>query len=257
MLNQLISMYQFPLNLQAHRTQSEVELYSLIGLAHIAQNAMYAPPHHSVARFIQPFFSHYLPEQRGLSPHSILAYRDAIKLLLGYAADTLKKKVDALEVEDFDASRVLAFLDSLESQRGSRPATRNARLAALRSFFGYVAREEPSLIPQAQTLRAIPLKRTEHPSIGYLEEREIQSLLNAVNVRSRTGIRDRALLLLFYNTGARVSEIVHLKITHLRLDGTPQVQLLGKGKKHRSCPLWPETVNERGRIFAIYNWDWA
>jgi site-specific recombinase XerD len=138
--------------------------------------------------------------------------------------------------------QVRALLDHVESVRGCSPRTRNNRLAAIRTFFRFLAREEPSLLPHCQLICAIPLKRTEHKTMDYLEEKEIQAMLDAVDVNSRTGIRDKALLLLLYNTGARASEIVGLNVTDLRLDDSPQVQLLGKGKKHRSCPLWPETA---------------
>ncbi len=195
-----------------------------------------------LAKYIKRFFSHYLPVQKGLADNTILAYRDAIKLLLCYAADRRKKSVEELSVEDIDGSLVLTFLDHLETVRGCSPRTRNARLAAIRAFFGFLAREEPSLVLHCQAIRAIPLKRTEHKTVDYLEETEIQAMLDAVDVNSRTGIRDKALLLLLYNTGARVSEVVGLNETDLRLDEAPQVKLLGKGKKHRSCPLWPETA---------------
>jgi len=111
-----------------------------------------------LAHYLKRFFSHYLPVQKGLVANTILAYRDAIKLLLCYAADTVKKSVDDLCVEDIDESLVLAFLDHLETVRGCCSATRNARLAAIRSFFGFLAREEPSLLVHCQTIRTIPLK---------------------------------------------------------------------------------------------------
>jgi integrase/recombinase XerD len=195
-----------------------------------------------LANFIKRFFSHYLPVQKGLAANTIMAYRDAIKLLLGYASDTRKKNPEDLQVEDLDESLVLDFLDYLEKKRGCNPRTRNARLAAIRALFSFMAREEPSLLLHSQTIRTIPLKRTEHKTVDYLEEKEMQALLNAVNLTSRTGVRDKALLLLLYNTGARVSEIVGLKMADLRLNGAAQVKLSGKGQKHRSCPLWPETL---------------
>jgi integrase/recombinase XerD len=196
----------------------------------------------SLASFIKRFLSHYLPAQKGLAINTVVAYRDAIKLLLGYASDTLKKKVEELGVEDLNESLILDFLDHVEKTRGCKPRTRNARLAAIRAFFGFIARQEPSLLPHCQTIHTIPLKRTEYKTVAYLEEKEMQALLNAVDLTSRTGLRDKSLLLLLYNTGARVSEIVELKIPDLRLDGSAQVKLLGKGQKYRSCPLWPETV---------------
>jgi integrase/recombinase XerD len=196
----------------------------------------------TLANFIKRFFSHYLPTQKGLAVNTIMAYRDAIKLLLGYASDTLNKNVEQLGVEDINESLVLDFLDHVENTRGCSPRTRNARLAAIRALFGFMAREEPTLLLLVQTIRAIPLKRTEHKTVDYLEDKEMQALLNALDLTSRTGVRDKALLLLLYNTGARVSEIVQLKVTDLHLDGAAQLNLLGKGKKYRSCPLWPETL---------------
>ena len=196
----------------------------------------------TLANFIKRFFSHYLPTQKGLAVNTIMAYRDAIKLLLSYASDTLKKNVEQLSVQDIDESLVLDFLDHVENTRGCSPRTRNARLAAIRALFGFIAREEPTLLLHSQTIRTIPLKRTEHKTVNYLEDKEMQALLNAVDLHSRTGVRDKALLLLLYNTGARVTEIVQLKLADLRLDGAAQVNLLGKGKKYRSCPLWPETL---------------
>jgi site-specific recombinase XerD len=198
---------------------------------------------HPLASYLKRFFSHYLPVQKGLSPHTLAAYRDAVKLLLGYLADTLKLSVDALTVEAITAARVSDFLDHLEQVRGCRTVTRNARLAAIRSLFAFIAREEPVLMPQCQAIRTIPLKRAEHNTVEYLEEDEMQAVLDAVNIDSRTGVRDRALLMVLYNTGARVSEIVGLTQNDLRLDGAcAQVKLLGKGRKPRICPLWPETA---------------
>ncbi len=197
---------------------------------------------HLLANYMKRFFSHYLPVQKGLSINTILAYRDATKLLLCFAADTLGQSVDRLTIEDITEKTVIAFLDYVEQKRKCSPRTRNARLAAIRSLFNFIAREEPELLQHCQRIRAIPLKRTQHQTVGYLEEKEMQAIFDAVDCNSRTGIRDKALLLLLYNTGARVSEIVGLKLGDLRLDGGAQIHLLGKSNKHRSCPLWPETV---------------
>lgn len=197
---------------------------------------------HPIAPLLKRFFSHYLPVQKGLSINTLQAYRDAVKLLLCYVADNLGSAVDGLAVEDLTESLVLGFLDHIEKARGCTTGTRNARLAAIRSLFAFIAREEPVLLGPCQQIRTIPLKRTPHKSVGYLDEKEMQAVLNAVNVNSRTGLRDRALLMLLYNTGARVNEIVTLGLADLRLGSSPQVRLRGKGNKTRSCPLWPETV---------------
>lgn len=197
---------------------------------------------HLLDSFIKRFFSHYLPVQRGLSVNTILAYRDAVKLLLCYVADTATISVDKLTVEDITEKMVLGFLDECERKRGCSPRTRNARLAAIRSLFDYIARQEPVLIVHCAQIRAIPLKRVEHKMVNYLEEKEMQAVLNAIDVNSRTGVRDKALLMLMYNTGARVSEIVALELDDLRLENTAQIRLQGKGGKERACPLWPETA---------------
>jgi integrase/recombinase XerD len=195
-----------------------------------------------LAKPMKKFFSHYLPVQKGLAANTVIAYRDALKLLLCYAADMRKRSVEELSVEDLDEPLVLAYLDHLETVRGCCARTRNARLAAIRAFFAFLAREDPSWLPQCQIIRAIPMKRTEHKTMSYLEEKETQAVLDAVDGTSRMGPRDQALLLVLYNTGARVSEIVNLKASDLRLDDAPQIKLLGKGQKHRTCPLWPETA---------------
>lgn len=197
---------------------------------------------HAIAPLLKRFFSHYLPVQKGLSVNTVRAYRDAVKLLLCYAADTLAKSICEILVEDIDELIVLRFLDELEKGRNCTRRTRNARLATIRSLFTFIAREEPILIVQCQQVCAIPLKRTEHKTIDYLEDNEMKAVLDAVDINSRTGVRDQALLLFMYNTGARASEVVTLELGDLRLDALAQVKLHGKGNKERSCPLWPETV---------------
>jgi integrase/recombinase XerD len=197
---------------------------------------------HQLAPFMKRFFSHYLPVQKGLSVNTLSSYRDAVKLLLCYSGDHIKKSVDKLFIEDITESLVLAFLDHIEAKRGCTVRTRNARLAAIRSLFAFIGRGEPVLLVQCQQIRAIPLKRTDHKIIDYLEENELKAVLDSIDINSRTGIRDRALFMLLYNTGARASEIVNLNLDDLRLADTAQITLLGKGKKPRSCPLWPETV---------------
>jgi integrase/recombinase XerD len=147
-----------------------------------------------------------------------------------------------LALEDVHDKMVLAFLDDLETTRGSSTATRNNRLAALRPFMRYVAYQDPVLLPQCQRICALPTKRTEHQTMEYLEDQEIGALLKRVDLRSRQGSRDYALLLFLYNTGARVQEVVDLKMEDLRLETPFQVKLTGTGHKERICPLWPETV---------------
>ncbi len=197
---------------------------------------------HSIARFVQRFFESYMAAQRGLSANTILSYRDSLKLFLLFVSEQVKKTVDKLTMEDFNEKLAVAFLRDLEKSRGNSVQTRNHRLQALRSFFRYVATQEPTLLSLCQQICAIPKKRTEHKAIEYLEEKEVKAILDSVDQESSNGLRDYALLLFFYNTGARVQEVVDLEIHDLRLETPYQVKLTGKRRKQRACPLWSETV---------------
>lgn len=196
-----------------------------------------------IARLVQRFFTQYLTAQRGLSPNTLLSYRDSLKLLLQFAARQTAKPPDQLTLEDFDANLIGAFLDDLEQTRGHCSRTRNNRLAGLRTFFRYVAGQEPTVMERCQRICDIPLKRTEHRTIEYLEDEEIRALLESVDPSSPNGLRDYALWLFLYNTGARVQEVVDLELADLRLQPPFQGKLTGKGRKERLCPLWPETVS--------------
>ncbi|MCP4390061.1 MAG: site-specific integrase [Gammaproteobacteria bacterium] len=197
---------------------------------------------HRLARFVHSFFSDYLAAQKGLSANTIVSYRDSLKLLLQFVSQQLTQPVDKLTLEHFDATLVVAFLNDLETTRGNTAQTRNNRLAAVRAFFHYVAAQEPTLLQRCQRICDIPLKRTEHKTIEYLEDQELRALLDSVDSTSRNALRDDALLLFLYNTGARVQEVVDLTLDALRLEAPLQVNLIGKGNKERVCPLWPETV---------------
>jgi site-specific recombinase XerD len=198
--------------------------------------------HHPIACFLQGFFHEYLAAQRGLSPNTILSYRDTLKLLLRFGSRRAGKPVDKLLLEDFDEEVMVAFLDDLEAARGNSTETRNNRLAALRTFVRYVAYQDPTLLARCQRICAIPKKRTMHRVVEYLEDHEMAALLNRVDQYSGNGPRDYALLLFLYNTGARVQEAVDLKTADLRLESPSQAKLIGKGRRERICPLWPETI---------------
>lgn len=197
---------------------------------------------HLIAGYMEGFFRQYLGALRGVSDKTILAYRDALKLLLCFAADRLGREVDDLSIEHLDDKVVVAFLDHIEKERSCCVRTRNARLAAVSTFFNYIGRQEPALLPQCQMIRTIPYKRDEHKVLDYLDNKEIRAIFGSIAPASRTGARDKALMLFLFNTGARVQECVEVTSDRLRLDSQGQVTLLGKGRKERSCPLWPETV---------------
>jgi site-specific recombinase XerD len=210
---------------------------------------------HSLARLVHGFFQEYMAAQKGFSPNTILSYRDTVKLFLCFAAKQVEKPVDRLVLEDFDEPLTLKFLDDLEANRGNCTAVRNNRLAALRSFFRYVAGQEPLVLARCQRICTIATKRKEHKTIEYLEDNEMAAVLKSIDNHSRKGSRDYALLLILYNTGARVQEVVDLKVADLRLQTPFQVKLFGKGKKERLCPLWPESVAALENYFSTWKSD--
>lgn len=189
---------------------------------------------------VQDFFEKYLTVERNVSRHTILAYRDALKLFLRHAANRLGCSTDQLDHTALDVEVIQSFLRALEAQRQCSARTRNHRLAVLKSFARYIAAVAPEHLERCRRIRELQPARFEHPEIEYLEDDEILALFEAIH--PLTGRRDRALLLLLYNTGARVQEIVDLDIGDLRREPVPLITLRGKGRKQRTCPLWTRTL---------------
>ena len=161
---------------------------------------------------LQEFFHRRLIAQRGASAHTIASYRDTFTLFLGYAAERTGRTPSALTLSDLDAPMVLGFLDHLETERGNSARTRNLRLTAIRSFMRYASLREPSLLPVAQRVLAIPDKRFDRPVLGYLSRDEITAIIDAPDRSTWSGQRDAVLFAVLYNTGARVSEITRLHV---------------------------------------------
>jgi site-specific recombinase XerD len=195
-----------------------------------------------IATPIRGFFEQHLLSQRGLSGHTVLAYRDALKLFLEFVCRRQRKTTTALTLEDLTADSVRAFLDHLERGRNNSVPTRNARLAAIHAFFNYLASIDPRHLAQAQRILAVPFKRQSHHVVEYLEREEMLKVFAGIDGRTLQGQRDDALLRLLYNTGMRVQELVDLDVNHLRFSRPCSVRIFGKGRKERTCPLWKETV---------------
>ena len=196
------------------------------------------------------FFNDHLKLQRGLRPNSIRSYADAMRLFLQFAAETARKKITQLTLDDLDAELVSRFLNSLEEGRSNAAQSRNQRLAALRTFFEYVGLRFPERLGQAQKVVAIPRKRAQSPETIFLERDEIESTLASLPKDGRYALRDRALLVFLYNTGARVQEAADLRARDIHFDSTPRVHLHGKGDKWRVCPLWEETATLLNKLLA-------
>lgn len=193
-------------------------------------------------RLLHAFFYEWAVQQRNLSPHTIRSYRDTWRLFLRFAAARARRPVSEITVEDLGDIAVLAFLDHAERDRHGSIGTRNCRLAALRSFFSFLASREPSTIAQCTAVLHIPTKRASQRALCYLDAREVEAILAQPDRSTLEGQRDHALLAFLYNTGARIQEALDLSPSAIRFTPPTAVRLIGKGRKERICPLWPETV---------------
>jgi site-specific recombinase XerD len=190
------------------------------------------PPH------LTAFLTERLPRERRASVHTCDAYAYAFQLLLSFAAKRLRTQPSALALEQFDAPLVLAFLDDLELKRGNSARTRNARLAAIKSFARFIEHRVPACLQLVHGLLAIPAKKTDEKLVGYLTRDEMQAVLDAPDPHTRDGIRDRALLHLAFAAGLRASELVGLRLDELILQPQSTIHVRGKGRRERLLPLW-------------------
>jgi site-specific recombinase XerD len=194
------------------------------------------------AALVQGFFCGRLIEQQNASAATVSSYRDTFRLLLGYLQTIRKRPPVDLTLSDLDSPVIAAFLGYLEKQRHNSIRTRNTRFAAIRSFLKYAAARDPESLPIVQRVLALPMKRFARPALSFLSREEVAALLAAPDGATWSGQRDRALFALMYNTGARVSEIIAVRRADIALEGARSVQLLGKGRKQRTVPLWKGTA---------------
>jgi site-specific recombinase XerD len=187
-------------------------------------------------------FEDYLKCQKGLSTASIRSYRDGLRLFLQFVAQDTKRAISRLTLADLRAERVRRFLSTLEAERANHIRTRNQRLSALRVFFNYLGTQVPEMLVEAERVAATPMKRVPPPETCFLERDDMTALFASLPTTGWWALRDHALLLFLYNTGARVQEVADLRVSHLELQTQPRVHLHGKGNKWRVCPLWQETV---------------
>ena len=189
------------------------------------------------------FFEDQLKCQKGLRPASIQSYRDVLRLFLLFMADDTQCKLSRLRLTDLTGERVRRFLSFLEQKRHNQVSTRNHRLAAIRAFFDYLATRDLTILAETQQVAAIPVKRTPPPQTLYLEHDEVNAIFSSLPSKGPFALRDHALLLFLYNTGARVQEAADLRVAHLELSRQSRVRLHGKGDKWRLCPLWAKTAS--------------
>ena len=202
----------------------------------------------ALAPVLESFFTDGLVGQRAASPHTVAAYRDTFRLLLRFAQAQVGTAPARLDLAQLDAPLIGAFLTHLEVERHNRVSTRNARLAAIHSFFTYAALRCPEHAGLIQRVLALPHKRTERALVSFLTVEEIDALLAIPDQRRWIGRRDHTLLALVAQTGLRVSELVALRVGDVQLGTGAYVRCRGKGRKERVTPLTSHTVN------ALRNW---
>jgi site-specific recombinase XerD len=193
---------------------------------------------------LQRFFTERLINQQNVSMRTVASYRDAFRLLLLYIRTQTGIAPSDLTLDHINTDVITAFLKYLEKERHNSIRTRNHRLAAIRSFLQYVSGYEPAYLSTVQRVLAIPMKRFSHPQLGYLTREEMNAILEAPDPLSWSGRRDRVMFATLYNTGARVSEIISIRITDVCLRHSRTVTIQGKGRKERVLPLWKSTIRE-------------
>lgn len=205
----------------------------------------------AIAPHITEFLRVRLPLERNASPHTSATYSYAFQLLFEFASRRRKVRPSALTLEHLDADLVLAFLRDLETTRGNSISTRNARLAAIKSFFRFVELRVPSTLEQVRRILAIPTKKSATGLVGYLTKEEAQAIVDAPDRRTPLGVRDHAMLHLALATGIRVAELVGLRVDDLSLKPRPSLLVHGKGRRQRLLPLWRETVTGLRRWLTV------
>jgi site-specific recombinase XerD len=203
--------------------------------------ATVAPP--TFPALVQAFFADYLTQQRALSPCTVAAYRDTFVLFLNFTTVRCKKSPAAMTLADITPEVILAFLDHLERERHNAVRTRNVRLAALRSFLKFASHRDVASLHVIERAMGVPMKRFERPMLGFLSTKEMLAVIGTPG-NSWISQRDHLLIELLYNTGARVSEIIGMRVADLVLGPASCVHLHGKGRKQRSLPLWPSTAKK-------------
>ena len=196
----------------------------------------------ALAPTLEAFFSQRLINEKGVSQHTVAAYRDTFRLLLSFAQRRTGKQPCKLELGDLDAPLIGAFLDHLERDRGNGPRTRNARLAAIHSLFRFAALRHPQHAALISRVIAVPTKRFDRAIVTYLTAEEVDALIDAPDRSRWIGRRDHALLTVAIQTGVRVSELNALRCQDAHLGTGPHIQISGKGRKQRATPLTKQTV---------------
>ena len=203
--------------------------------------------------WVRRFLLEHLVAERNLSRNTQASYRDALALLLPFVSKQAAAAIDRMTVEDLTPAIIRTFLDHLERDRGCSGVSRNKRLATIHSLARFIGMRSPVHLAWCAEIRAVPFKKTARTVIEYLEKVEMDALLNQPDQRTRLGVRDHALLLFLYNSGARAEEAAKLTIANLQLGVPSSARLHGKGNKFRTCPLWSTTATSLSHLVVNRN----
>ncbi len=194
------------------------------------------------SHLVTAFFQKYLAAERGLPANTVASYSDCIRLLINFACSHFELQPEELNIERFNRELIIAFLDDLERTRLNGASTRNQRLAAIKTFFHFLAYSAPELMHLNETIQAIRQKKTDYTPPPSMTIDEVDSILAVPDTSQLIGARDKALLTLLYNSGARAQEVADLRICDIRFDAAATVTLTGKGGKTRVIPLRDDTI---------------
>jgi integrase/recombinase XerD len=196
-----------------------------------------------IGTWVRRFLLEHVVTDRNLARNTQASYRDTLVLLLPYVSKVQEKAIDRLRIDDLSPSVVRSFLEYVEKERGCSGATRNLRLATIHSLAKFIAMRSPEHVVWYAGIRTVPFKKTAKSTLTYLDKPEMDALLKTPDLHTPRGMRDYALLLFLYNTGARADEAAHLSVGDITWGNSPAVRLVGKGNKTRWCPIWPRTAD--------------
>ena len=189
------------------------------------------------------FFYSFLAAERGVSKNTMASYSDSLRLLIRYLCDRFKIEPEQIKIERITDEIIIDFLNHIEKEKGNSISTRNQRLAAIKTFFHFIARKKPEMMHMNECVQAIRPKQQQHTPPSSLTRDEIKAILNAADSSTVIGMRDKLIILLLYNTGARVQEICDLKLSDIILEKAPSIKVTGKGRKTRIIPIWRKTAD--------------
>ena len=208
----------------------------------------------SLFPLIHDYLIIYLPRQRNVSSHTILSYRKALEELLDYVKEREQIPLGNISFEHLTADTVFSFLEHLELEKGCSIPTRNARFAAIRAFMDYAADHDVALVANLNKLKKVPFKKPSNTApVDYMSMMAITAIVEQPDVNTPKGLRDRFLIILLYDTGARVQEVLNIKLSDLQLGRLPKVTLFGKGRKSRVVPLMEKTAQHLKKYLSVFH----